>query len=180
MAKARPGSDALVLPWSGLSRVTLELWNTLKLIHEFTGMTALGAFAAALVTVIQGRRMASDWERSDGFPTQPVLSALNRWLAGPSLVLMGASGLGMALTNSYRLSPAFILTSTIAMILATLVWVGVMLPAEAHFRPGRHWQDGWTRWITGWLILAALVLFSLAVMVIRPVWWVGVSAFSGA
>ena len=71
-------------------------------------MTALGVFAAALVTVIQGRRMASDWEWSDGFPTQPVLSALNRWLAAPSLVLMGASGLGMALTNSYRLSPAFI------------------------------------------------------------------------
>ncbi len=159
--------------------MTLQLWNFLRVVHEFSGMTALGAFAAALVVVVQGRRIAQAGGWSDGLPTEPVLRALNRWVAAPSLLLLLASGLGMALTNSYRMSPTFLVTSTIAMGLAAAVWLFVMLPAEVHFRAGRQWANGWRRWMAGWSALACLVLFAFAMMIVRPVWWPGVTAFSG-
>jgi len=122
--------------------VTLELWNFLLVIHQFSGTAALGAFTVALVVVVQGRRMALAGGWTDGLPTEPVLRALNRWITAPSLTLLLASGLGLALTNSYRMSPTFLVTSTVAMGLATVIWLGVMLPAEVHFRAGRQWTLG--------------------------------------
>lgn len=158
--------------------MTLQLWNFLLVVHEFSGMVALGAFTAALVVVVQGRRMALAGGWNDGLPTEPVLRALNRWVTTPSLMLLLASGLGLALTNSYRMSPTFLVTSTVAMSLAAAIWLGVMLPAEAHFRAGRQWSVGWRRWMAGWSVLAVLVLFAFAMMIIRPVWWPGVTAWT--
>ena len=158
--------------------MTLQLWNFLLVVHEFSGMAALGAFAAALVVVVQGRRIALAGGWTDGLPTEPVLRALNRWVTAPSLALLLASGLGLALTNSYRMSPTFLVTSTVAMGIAAAIWLGVMLPAEVHFRAGRQWTAGWRRWMAGWTVLAVLVLFAFAMMIIRPVWWPGVTAWT--
>ncbi|MDE2899244.1 MAG: hypothetical protein OXP73_14530 [Chloroflexota bacterium] len=158
--------------------MTLELWNFLLVIHQFSGTAALGAFTVALVVVVQGRRMALAGGWTDGLPTEPVLRALNRWITAPSMTLLLASGLGLALTNSYRMSPTFLVTSTVAMGLATAIWLGVMLPAEVHFRAGRQWTLGWRRWVTGWIALAVLVLFAFAMMIIRPVWWPAVTAWT--
>ena len=158
--------------------MTLQLWNFLLVVHEFSGMAALGAFTAALVVVVQGRRIALAGGWTDGLPTEPVLRALNRWVTAPSLTLLLASGLGLALTNSYRMSPTFLVTSTIAMSVAAAIWLGMMLPAEAHFRAGRQWTLGWRRWVAGWTVLAVLVLFAFAMMIIRPVWWPGVTAWT--
>ena len=158
--------------------MTLQLWNFLLVVHEFSGMAALGAFTAALVVVVQGRRIALAGGWTDGLPTEPVLRALNRWVTAPSLALLLASGLGLALTNSYRMSPTFLVTSTVAMGLAAAIWLGVMLPAEVNFRAGRQWTLAWQRWIAGWTVLAVLVLFAFAMMIIRPVWWPGVTAWT--
>ena len=158
--------------------MTLQLWNFLLVVHEFSGMAALGAFTTALVVVVQGRRIALAGGWTDGLPTEPVLRALNRWVTAPSLTLLLASGLGLALTNSYRMSPTFLVTSTVAMGAAGAIWLGVMLPAEAHFRAGRQWTVGWRRWLAGWTVLAVLVLFAFAMMIIRPVWWPGVTAWT--
>ena len=141
-------------------------------------MAALGAFTVALVVVVQGRRIALAGGWTDGLPTEPVLRALNRWVTAPSLALLLASGLGLALTNSYRMSPTFLVTSTVAMGIAAAIWLGVMLPAEVHFRAGRQWTAGWRRWMAGWTVLAVLVLFAFAMMIIRPVWWPGVTAWT--
>ena len=62
--------------------------------------------------------------------------------------------------------------------IAAAIWLGVMLPAETHFRAGRQWTVGWRRWLAGWTVLAVLVLFAFAMMIIRPVWWPGVTAWT--
>ncbi len=150
--------------------MTVELWNFLKVLHEFAGMTAVGALLAALVITIRAIRA------TDGTSAGGLLRAVSRWLVGPALGLLLASGLGLALTNSYRFSPTFVALGLGALLGAIVAWAVLMIPAEARLADGAVWGGGARRWLSGWSLVMVLLLFGAAIMIIRPVWWSGVSA----
>ena len=153
--------------------MTIELWNFLKVLHEFSGMTAVGALLAALVITIRATRA------TDGSPAAShggLLRAVSRWLVGPALGLLLASGLGLALTNSYRFSPTFVALGLGALLGAIVAWAVLMIPAEARLATGAVWGGAARRWLSGWTLVMVLLLFGAAIMIIRPVWWSGVSA----
>ena len=145
----------------------------MKVLHAFSGMTAVGALLTALVIGIRATRA------TDGSPAAShggLLRAVSRWLVGPALGLLLASGLGSALTNSYRFSPTFVGLGLSALLGAIVAWALVVIPAETRLARGAAWGGGARRWLSGWTLVMVLLLFGAAIMIIRPVWWSGVSA----
>jgi len=155
--------------------VTLNLWNFLKVLHEFSAMVTVGSLLTGCLLVWhESRRATADAP----LPNAQAVRRVNLWLTTPALGLLLATGLGMALTNSYRLSPTYILTSLIALAAAIPAWALVALPGAARFAAAGGWRDGRRSWWIGVSITLGLILFGAAMMVIRPVWWEGVSAYT--
>lgn len=136
-------------------------------------MTAVGALLAALVISIRATRATDE---SPAASHGGLLRAVSRWLVGPALGLLLARGLGLALTNSYRFSPTFVALRLSVLLGAIVAWAVVMIPAETRLGRGAAWGGGVRRWLSGWTLVMVLLLFGAAIMIIRPVWWSGVSA----
>lgn len=102
-------------------------------------MTAVGTLLAALVISIRATRATDE---SPAASHGGLLLAASRWLVGPALGLLLASGLGLALTNSYRFSPTFVALGLSVLLGAIVAWAVVMIPADARLARGAAWGGG--------------------------------------